>query len=393
MWRVRQEQAHPMSTLTTGTTSDSTLQQALTSLQLVNEIAAEGSGSSDRRRVAAVLHRHAQLLLDLEDALLIVRDPAGGLRLVIPETEREVSGSDVPATRLFSGGLVTECMRARTIRILRDTSGACRVPLAPFERTLISRGARALAAAPLIGRGVVYGTVLFWALDASAFHQETRRSIAMVLPHVVNALMMASLLEQVEARSATAQLTGLANRRWFDQRLDEELDRVRRYRRPLCLALLDPDRLEWVNSRLGRAAGDDVLRQLAALLLTERRSTDLVCRYGSEGLAMILPETEPGAAVELAERIRARAAAGALGRHDDGAPVTVSIGLAGSGPLRDRPSTLFAAANDALHQARSAGRHRVRLASDPIVDAGALARTDRGEDSHTPATRIEQRLT
>ncbi len=146
-----------MSTLTFSTTSDPTLQQALTRLQVVNEIAAEVAGTSDRRRVAAILRRHAQLLLDLEDALLIVRDPSGGLRLVIPETEREVSGSDVPATRLFSGGLVTECMRVRITRILRDTSDAGRVPLAPFERTLVSRGAAALAAAPLVGRGVVHG--------------------------------------------------------------------------------------------------------------------------------------------------------------------------------------------------------------------------------------------
>lgn len=185
---------------TTSIRSGQPLQQALARLELVNEIAAEVSGGVDRRRVAAVLRRHAQLLLDVEDALLVVRGPSGGFRLVVPETEREVSGSDVPATRLFAGGLVDACMRSRATRILRDTSDGCRMPLAPFEQTLVARGAAALAAAPLVGRGGVHGAILFWALDASAFHKEARRTIAMVVPHVASALLMASLVEEVKAR-------------------------------------------------------------------------------------------------------------------------------------------------------------------------------------------------
>jgi diguanylate cyclase (GGDEF)-like protein len=343
--------------------SDLPLRRALTRLLLINEIAAEASASIDRRRVAATLHRHARLLLAVEDALLIVRDPSGAVRLVIPES-REVSGSDVPATRLFAGGLVAECMRSRSTRIVRDPT---KVSLAPFEQALVARGAAAFAAAPLIGRGIVRGAILFWAPLASAFDQEARRTIAMVVPHVANAMMMASLVEEVEARSLTDPLTGLANRRWLEQRLGEELERVRRYGRPLCLAVLDIDHFKAVNDRLGHAAGDEVLRQLAALLRAERRSTDLACRYGGEELVLILPETRPGEAAVLAERIRARAEAGALGHHADGAPITLSIGIAGSGPERDRPATLFAAADAALYRAKSAGRNQVRRASDAIV--------------------------
>jgi diguanylate cyclase (GGDEF)-like protein len=354
--------------------ADLPLQQALTRLLLINEIAAEASASVDRQRVAAVLHRYAEQLLDVEDALLIVREPAGRLRLVIPETAREVSGSDVPATRLFASGLVAECMRARITRILRDTSAASTVPLAPFERTLVSRGAAALAAAPLIGQGTVHGALLFWALKPSAFDQEARRTITMVVPHVVNALTMASLVEEVEARSLTDPLTGLANRRWLEQRIDEEMDRVRRYGRPLCLAIIDIDHFKAVNDHLGHAAGDEVLRKLAALLLTERRSTDLVCRYGGEEFVLILPETWPGDAVMLAERIKSCAEDGALGLHADGRPITLSIGIAGAGPTRDQPATVFAAADTALYRAKADGRNQVRLANDVVIgnreDAG-----------------------
>jgi diguanylate cyclase (GGDEF)-like protein len=368
-------------------TSDLPLRQALTRLLLINEIAAEASASIDRRRVAAVLHRHAQSLLDVEDALLVVREHSGNLRLVIPET-REVSGSDVPATRLFAGGVVADALRARTTRIVRDTT---RVTLAPFERTLVARGAAALAAAPLVGRGVVHGAILFWALTPTAFDQEARRTITMVVPHVANALMMASLVEEVEARSLTDPLTGLANRRWLEQRLDEELDRVRRYGRPLCLALLDIDHFKAVNDRFGHAAGDEVLRKLAALLLSERRSTDLVCRYGGEELVLILPETWPGDAVGLAERIRARTEGGILGYHADGAPITVSIGIAGTSSERDLPSTLFAAADAALYRAKSDGRNQVRLANDVVV--GSREHADRAhadtDASVRPATAPE----
>jgi diguanylate cyclase (GGDEF)-like protein len=383
-----------MRTTITSTRSDLPLRQALTRLLLINEIAAEASASVDRRRVAVVLHRHAQLLLEVEDALLVVREPSGSLRLVIPETDREVSGSDVPATRLFTGGLVAECMRSRATRILRDTSDASRVPLAPFERCLVTRGAAALAAAPLIGQGDVHGAILFWALDASAFHQEARRTIMMVVPHVVNALMMASMVEEVEARSLTDPLTGLANRRWLEQRLDEELDRVRRYDRPLCLALLDLDHFKLVNDRLGHAAGDEVLRRLAALLLAERRSTDLVCRYGGEELVLILPETWPGDAVIVAERIRGRAEDGALGHHADGAPITLSVGIAGAGPDRNLPSTLFAAADAALYRAKSGGRNQVRLANALSVGNRGAGRA-RGDDDAgiSPTAGTDRRAT
>jgi diguanylate cyclase (GGDEF)-like protein len=152
------------------------------------------------------------------------------------------------------------------------------------------------------------------------------------------------------------------------------LDRVRRYGRPLCLALLDIDHFKAVNDRLGHAAGDEVLRKLAALLLDERRSTDLVCRYGGEELVLILPETWPGDAVALADRIRARAEAGILGHHADGSPITLSIGIAGTTTERDLPSTLFAAADASLYRAKSDGRNQVRLANDVVV--GSREHTD-----------------
>jgi len=91
--------------------------------------------------------------------------------------------------------------------------------------------------------------------------------------------------------------------------------------------------------------------------------------------------------VILAERIRARAAAGALGQHADSSPITVSIGIAGTGPHRDQPSTLFAAANDALHHARADGRGRVRLAADPVVGERDVAHenTHGRENGHAAA--------
>jgi diguanylate cyclase (GGDEF)-like protein len=333
---------------------------------LINEIATEVSSSVDRQRVGVVLHRHASWLIVVEDALLIVRRPSGSLRLIIPEI-REISRGDVPATRLFAGGIVADCLASRATRVVLEPFDT---PLAPFERTLIARGARAMAAAPLLGQGVVHGALLFWSTLVTAFDREARRTIAMLVPHVANALVMASLVEEVEARSLTDPLTGLANRRWLEQRLDEELDRVRRYERPLCLAMLDIDHFKEVNDNLGHSAGDDALRRLASLLRAERRSTDLVCRYGGEELVLILPETLPDDAVSLADRIRRLAETGALGLHADGRPITVSIGVAGSGPGRDLPRTLFAAADAALYQAKANGRNQVRVA-DEVVPAGA----------------------
>ena len=172
--------------------------------------------------------------------------------------------------------------------------------------------------------------------------------------------------------SQTDALTGLANRRLFDQRLAEELARARRRGTPLALAIADVDHFKRYNDLHGHPAGDACLKQVAAVLRdTARRPSDLVARLGGEEFALLLPQDDAAAAAALAERCLAALDRAALPHGDSPvAPqVTVSIGVADLAALALAPppaegdaSALLRAADRALYAAKQAGRHRVALA-------------------------------
>lgn len=175
------------------------------------------------------------------------------------------------------------------------------------------------------------------------------------------------LLREIEARSADLELlsrqdplTGLANRRDFDQRLAMEIERSQRQGLPLAAAMLDLDHFKLVNDRCGHAVGDAVLRQVAELIRQHCRRIDLVSRYGGEEFALALPASSGAAAAMLCERIRAamltfnwRSLHPAL---ESG--VTLSAGVSELHPGMNGEG-LLSAADDWLYAAKRAGRNRV----------------------------------
>jgi diguanylate cyclase (GGDEF)-like protein len=168
--------------------------------------------------------------------------------------------------------------------------------------------------------------------------------------------------------SMTDSLTGLPNRRCFDEFLAREWRRAGRTGANLSLLLIDADRFKELNDRFGHVLGDEVLRQLAAAIAGEiRRPGDLAARYGGEEFAVVLPDTDIVGARRVAETIRRRAANLAVG---DGVKFTVSVGVASAVPRPDAPvGILIAQADAALYAAKSAGRDRVHDArSTPNAD-------------------------
>ncbi|MFB4371836.1 MULTISPECIES: diguanylate cyclase [unclassified Pseudomonas] len=173
----------------------------------------------------------------------------------------------------------------------------------------------------------------------------------------------------LEIMAGEDALTGLANRRRLDEALRAAFQSAAAQGQPLSFVLLDVDHFKRFNDQYGHPAGDEALKQVAAVLKRHaKRSADTTARYGGEELALILPSAESTAAMAVAERIRADVEALAI--VNQGSPyacLTLSIGVASCLPGRDMqsPGELVAAADVALYAAKGAGRNRVTLAAQP----------------------------
>ena len=164
------------------------------------------------------------------------------------------------------------------------------------------------------------------------------------------------LIAQLRTAALHDELTGLLNRRGFQQRLDEELARARRHASPLAVVIGDLDGFKQLNDRFGHRAGDEALRGLAAICDEHLRAGDFMARVGGEEFAIVLPHTEAGDALGAAERLRV-AIREAL-RDPAGAPVTASFGVASHPPHGDRAETLLDRADQAMYEAKALGRDR-----------------------------------
>jgi diguanylate cyclase (GGDEF)-like protein len=177
---------------------------------------------------------------------------------------------------------------------------------------------------------------------------------------------LARLLGEVTRLRFQAQtdaLTKLANRRALDERLDDEVARARRLGTSLSFVLADIDSFKEVNDRHGHATGDAVLQAVARVFGETVRELDLAARYGGEELALVLPGTPLLGARRLAERIRA-AVEGLTVPNADGEPVSVTVSFgAAAFPTYGGSAELAAAADEALYDAKQAGRNRVVTAT------------------------------
>jgi diguanylate cyclase (GGDEF)-like protein len=196
-----------------------------------------------------------------------------------------------------------------------------------------------------------------------------------VLPLSVKLIERKNFEEQLRqafgemAKLATIdKLTGVANRRHFDEMLEMAWSRSLRSGEPIGLLMVDADCFKAYNDLYGHVAGDECLRRVAAALTAEPlRQNDLIARYGGEEFAVLLPGASMASLKEVAERLRARVAS--QGIQHLGNPyqqVTVSVGCESMVPEREnRPESLISAADGALYAAKRGGRNRVGLAGGP----------------------------
>jgi len=179
--------------------------------------------------------------------------------------------------------------------------------------------------------------------------------------------------QELTRLSSLDGLTGISNRRQFDETLLREWRRLGRQGRPLSMLLCDVDYFKQFNDAYGHQVGDECLKAVARTLKdTLRRPADLVARYGGEEFAVILPDTEITGALQVAEAMRSAVEGlNITHRYSKGASVvTISIGVASTTPSRtgSDSSALLKRADDALYQAKQAGRNRIAAAAVSAID-------------------------
>ncbi|MFQ5760294.1 MAG: DUF484 family protein [Acidiferrobacterales bacterium] len=226
-----------------------------------------------------------------------------------------------------------------------------------------------MALMPLVLRGKLIGSLNQASRHATHYQQNAATDFlehlaavsAMCIDNVVNR-------ERLKADGLTDPLTGVANRRFFERRLHEELTRWSRRGGSLICMLVDIDHFKQVNDTFGHQAGDRVLRQVADLLGKDLRASDVLARYGGEEFVLLLPETSEKQGSAIAERLRhvVECAPFNTGTKDR-LTVTLSAGLTvldrRSGEVGNDPaSTLLEQADAALYRAKQTGRNKVVIA-------------------------------
>jgi diguanylate cyclase (GGDEF)-like protein/PAS domain S-box-containing protein len=165
--------------------------------------------------------------------------------------------------------------------------------------------------------------------------------------------------DQLRKLAVTDELTGLRNRRSFEERLVMEFSMARRRKRELSVLLIDVDNFKTINDRWGHAAGDEVLRRLGTILRTTVRLPDLPARYGGEEFVVLLPESGEESAMGLARRVMQRVAA----EEWENEPLTISVGMAAMNESLENGFQLVELADEALYAAKRAGKNRVMVHS------------------------------
>jgi diguanylate cyclase (GGDEF)-like protein len=252
------------------------------------------------------------------------------------------------------------------IALSGSESKAAREAATRMETIRRTEKGRRVVAVPLASGERVLGVLEAVRERARAFTRSDAALLtAMALP-VASALANSVRIAEAERLSQTDDLTKLHNARFLRQFLLNEVKRARRYGSSVATVFLDLDDFKRINDEHGHLVGSYVLMEMAAIILSSVRDTDIVARYGGDEFVIVLPETDFAAAASVAERLCAKIAR----HHFTGGRrlqlhLTASFGVASFPQHAQSPQQLVASADTAMYEAKAAGKNCVRFASTP----------------------------
>jgi diguanylate cyclase (GGDEF)-like protein len=220
--------------------------------------------------------------------------------------------------------------------------------------------ARAEMCVPLIYFGEKLGVLALESAIKNSFDQSDIQPLESVGDICAAAIQNARHFQTTRQLAYLDGLTGAFNRRFFEMRIMEELERAARYNAPLSVVMIDLDNFKKLNDEFGHLLGDEVLRQVTNIFHQHLRKGDVMCRYGGEEFAVLLPQTSGENALDVAEKLRRTVE----GWHFPGVArkVTISVGVADHPDFGRTRDEIVAAADAALYHAKVSGRNCVSAA-------------------------------
>ncbi|MDQ3667231.1 MAG: diguanylate cyclase [Acidobacteriota bacterium] len=322
------------------------------------------SSSDPQKTYTAILTNSKDLLLAERASLLVVDEKANelilkagvGLKTQISEVARIKMGEGV------AGG-VLEKGRALVVENIEHAG----MEPAPAEREYKTKS---FISFPIRIGGRTIGVLNVTDKTSGETYDDIDLSLLEIIgPQVALALERAEWQERAtefQLMSITDSLTGLLNRRYLQERMNEEVNRSKRYDYPMSFLMIDIDDFKSYNDLNGHPAGDQALQITAHCLKVALRSADVACRYGGEEFGILLPQTPLNEASVIAERMRQRVAETVYphGKSQPVGRVTISIGISSFYKHVDTPDRIIAAADRALYAAKRKGKNRIELYQD-----------------------------
>ncbi len=331
-------------------------QRKTAQLEAINAIARQTTAVLD---IGELLQRSAHFILQsfavdhiamllLEDGVPVLRAHEGRLTPRIQTGSQVLPAAGLCARAIASGKPVTENDVSRVEGYVPG-----------FEET------RSEMCLPLVSLGETLGVLTVESAKANAFSAADVQPLESVADICAAAIQNARYFERVRQLAYLDGLTGMFNRRYFELRIAEEIERAQRYDNELSVVMIDIDNFKKLNDEFGHLLGDEALRQAATIFSQNLRKVDIACRYGGEEFVILAPQTSGDHAHAVAEKLR---------RVVEGwsfpgvpRPVTITAGVSSfpaNGRTRDE---LVKAADEALYRAKQDGRNRVQLAGSGLA--------------------------
>lgn len=324
------------------------------------------SATDPEKTYAAILKNSKELLL-AERASLLVYDESANELIVKAAIGLPVEISEIAHIRIGEG-ISGQALEACTPIVVATLENAG-FKSAPAERGYKTQS---FISYPIVLGGRKIGVLNVTDKRGGGVYDEVDLSLIDIIgPQVALALERAGWQERAtefQLMSITDPLTGLLNRRYLEERLNEELNRSRRYEYPMSFLMIDIDDFKNYNDLNGHQAGDQALQITAHCLKAGLRLEDVACRYGGEEFCILLPQTPVNEAAVIAERMRQRVVGTAYpyGKNQALGSVTISIGISTFSRHVDTSERVIAAADRALYNAKRKGKNRIEFYQDSL---------------------------